>query len=128
MPIQLYRWRLKLPKGDKMEAPVYDFIMGELIDSFVKVAQEVVDEHAAAHFPNNPRHILTVKRGRKYAKLIRTDEDGSHRSVHCFVNMENGDILKAATWAAPAKHARGNVADADGGRSAVGPYGANYIR
>lgn len=69
-----------------------------------------------------------VKWGRKYAKIV-TGTTTSHamRSVFCFVNRENGDILKAASWKAPAKHARGNVLR-DDRLDAVGRYGANYMR
>jgi hypothetical protein len=47
--------------------------------------------------------------------------------VYCFVDLTNGDILKAATWKAPAKHARGNILAVDP-MSAVGIGGANYLR
>jgi hypothetical protein len=94
------------------------------IENFVAVAQEVIDVHMAANFPTLPRPVLTIaKGGRKYAKIVRTD---SQASVHCFVEKETGTILKAASWSTPAKGARGNISDADGGRSAVTPYGAKY--
>ena len=74
---------------------------------------------------------IEVDFGRKYAKLvsIETRPDGvvTGRSAFCFVNMENGDVLKSASWAKPAKHARGNILDASGGMNAVNPYGANYL-
>jgi hypothetical protein len=54
------------------------------------------------------KHTLQISKGRKYTKLISVDTLGS-RSVWCFVDQTNGDILKAATWSAPAKHARGNI-------------------
>ncbi len=28
------------------------------------------------------------------------------RSVYCFVDLENGDVLKSASWKAPAKYNR----------------------
>ena len=63
----------------------------------------------------------------KYARIVKTTRPGTSRSVHCFVNLENGDILKAASWKAPARHARGNIFDSDR-LKAVGAYGANYLR
>lgn len=72
---------------------------------------------------------VLVEFGRRYAKLISMDvrngETSAH-SVYCFVDMTNGDILKAATWKAPAKHARGNVLS-DERMNAVTAYGAVYI-
>ena len=73
---------------------------------------------------------VSIEFGRRYAKLISMDvRNGteSAHSVYCFVDLTNGDILKAATWKSPAKHARGNVLRSDR-MSSVGPYGANYMR
>ncbi len=64
---------------------------------------------------------LSVFYGRKYAKVERAN------AVYCFINLENGDVLKAATYSSPAKHARSNIYDADFGVSGVNEYGANYI-
>lgn len=69
-----------------------------------------------------------VKWGRKYAKIVTgTTTSNRHGSVFCFVDRTNGDILKAASWKAPAKHARGNVLR-DDRLGAVGRFGANYLR
>jgi hypothetical protein len=96
------------------------------ITDFVKVAQGIIDTHMAANFPNLDRPILSIdKGGRKYARIVR--DDGSQKSVHCFVEIATGDILKPAGWKSPAKHARGNINDADGGASAMTPYGAKYL-
>jgi hypothetical protein len=48
--------------------------------------------------------------------------------VHCFVDVTNGDILKAVSWKAPAKGARGNVLTYGEVSEAVSAYGANYLR
>ena len=54
---------------------------------------------------------LELSYGQKFIKVIRTDADGSHRSVHSFVDFE-GNIWKAASWKAPAKNfTRGSVFD-----------------
>lgn len=50
-----------------------------------------------------------VKKGRKYHKVIM--QDGTHRSVHCFVDMKTGDVYKSASWNAPAKGVRFNLLD-----------------
>lgn len=50
--------------------------------------------------------------GSKYVKVVKISAGGS-RSVHSFVEKENGAIWKAASWKAPAKNfVRGNVYDA----------------
>ena len=67
---------------------------------------------------------LTVKPGRNYIKIIRGG------SVWGFVvatendkKFRQGDILKAAGWAAPARnHARGNVLDGGYSVQWTGPH------
>jgi hypothetical protein len=65
---------------------------------------------------DRPAWFVTFERGRKFIKVV-TESYGS-KSVHSFIciqpdgKFQFGDILKAATWAQPAKNfARGNVLD-----------------
>ena len=46
---------------------------------------------------------VTVKKGRKYFKVI------CDNSVNCFVDVNNGDVYKPASWNKPAKHVRFNL-------------------
>ena len=48
-----------------------------------------------------------VESGRKYHKIIM-DANGS-RSVHAFVDKKTGEVYKAASFKAPAKHVRFNL-------------------
>jgi len=66
---------------------------------------------------------LTVKFGKKYAKII-SDE----ASAWAFIDLRNGDVLKPASWKAPAKHARGNIYDINGGVGRLGWTGPHYLR
>lgn len=66
-------------------------------------------------------NTLCVFYGRKYAKVERGNV------VYCFIDLSNGNLLKAATYNAPAKHTRSNIYAADHGLSGVNEYGANYI-
>ena len=60
---------------------------------------------------------ITLNVGRKFVKIIRDTSvwgfvakaDGIHKGIP----MKIGDVLKAATWNAPAKHTRGNIFDND---------------
>lgn len=52
-----------------------------------------------------PRYKFVIESGRKYHKIVMFDS-GNARSVHAFVNMKTGEVYKAATWQAPAKHVR----------------------
>jgi hypothetical protein len=54
---------------------------------------------------------IEFEAGSKYVKVVSISGGGS-RSVHCFVEKENGNIWRAASWKAPARnHIRGNVYD-----------------
>jgi len=66
----------------------------------------------------DPSKTFSVNFGRKYAKITSRDANGAGGGVWGFVEIESGNLLKAASWSAPAKHARGNIADAS--------YGNNY--
>ena len=46
-----------------------------------------------------------VETGKKYHKVIFVD-GGGHRSVHCFIDKQTGQIYKSATWKSPAKGVR----------------------
>ena len=51
-----------------------------------------------------------IEEGRKYHKIVMECENGS-RSVHAFVEKKFGNVYKAASWKAPAKHIRFNLLD-----------------
>ena len=64
---------------------------------------------------------LEVTEGRRYWKIISTNGAGTSRSVSGFIvkagdkKFREGDMLKPAGWAAPARNfARGNVLDGRG--------------
>jgi hypothetical protein len=48
-----------------------------------------------------------LETGRKYYKLVHRDRH--QRSVHCFIDKTTGDVLKPASWSAPAKGSRFNL-------------------
>jgi len=48
---------------------------------------------------------VTVKKGRKYFKVI------CDNSVNCFVDVNNGDVYKPASWNKPAAIVRYNLLD-----------------
>jgi hypothetical protein len=70
-----------------------------------------------------------VSKGRKFAKVLA---HGTQTSVHAFINLENGDVIKPATFNAPQKNADGtfsvryNLVDDDSREllfSKIDPYG-----
>lgn len=70
-----------------------------------------------------PAPIANVTYGKRYARVLVGNR------VHTFIDLNTGDILKAATYAAPAKNGvRGNIFADDVGRSVVNYHGAKYLR
>ena len=116
-----------------MTLPVYDkgFTQEEIdfgFEQFVHLVNEKIAKHYREKFPTlSPRRVTVNSRGRVYWKLV-SEADGAHSSVYCFVRKEDGAVLKAASWKAPAlNHARSFVTDTDHGMSGVGVYGAAYM-
>tara|TARA_Y100000592_G_scaffold92263_1_gene153708 strand:+ start:788 stop:1198 length:411 start_codon:yes stop_codon:yes gene_type:complete len=73
---------------------------------------------------------LSLNPGRKFIKVVEGNRvwgfvakvDGTH----CGLPMSKGDILKAATWRAPAKHSRGSIFDKEMHKS-FSWTGPNYL-
>ena len=55
-------------------------------------------------------HTFTVETARKYHKIIMTTH-GKNRSIHAFVDVKTGAVLKPASFKAPAKGIRYNLLD-----------------
>lgn len=77
-----------------------------------------------------------VEPGARYVKIVRVEQPNksctvksSSRGVHSFIDRRNGDILKAASWKAPAKHPRGNIYEEDYGLKSAGVscHGVRYM-
>jgi hypothetical protein len=101
------------------------------LDNFVQKLQELTNKHYA-ETSLKPNRISIDPNGKKYIRVVKTNinQDGSkgQKSVHCFINRENGDILKAASWKAPVtKNPRGNIYKFDA-LDAVTVYSAKYLR
>ncbi len=101
----------------------------DTLNKFVAAAQGVINAHFAQNLKNLVPDTLSIQEGSRYVRIVSTKGGSPNsQSVYCFVDKTNGDILKAATWRAPAKHARGSIHAADHGVSAVNSYGANYLK
>ena len=81
----------------------------------------------------NLRYNVDYSLGKKYAKVFTMYQDGSSRSVHSFVDMDNGNIVKGS-WKAPIRGkdgklaVRGNIWADDIGESKITQYGPKYLR
>jgi hypothetical protein len=91
--------------------------MAGAISTFLALWQERIDNYYAEKFPTLEPNQLEFKRGKKYYKVFSGHQ--GQVMVDGFIDIKTGDVLKAASWKATAKHARGNVLDDDHGMSAI---------
>jgi len=106
-----------------MEIRTVSFTQSEFdfnLTAYVAGCQALIDAE-------NAKEKLSISTGRRYVKLIakRTDRNGSR--VFAFIDMNTGDILKPATWNAPAMHARGSIFADDFGLSSTLWTGPKYL-
>ena len=92
----------------------------ESIINFVEVElQDNVTSYYTKNYPSLAIPKMEVSFGQKYAKVI------NNTSVWGFVDLSNGDLLKAASWRTPAKHSRGNILN---GTAQYNVYGPAYLK
>jgi len=63
--------------------------------------------HQRQH-PYGRNYSYALISGRKYHKVMQCI-DGQTESVHCFIDKKTGEVYKAASIKAPAKHVRFNL-------------------
>lgn len=110
-----------------MNTPVTPDDIRQRMISFVAGAQQMLDDYNTVQ-GYHWRDKLLIDSGKKYARIVKTDEKGENRSAWAFIDLTNGDILKPASWKTPAKHARGSILEPDFGVSKITPYGPAYLR
>ena len=114
------------PTPEPLEAPSKaDF--DRALDEFISYVNGVMVKHIQDNYASLKPGSVSAMHGQKYVRLVKADSDGGSRSAYGFVNKLNGDILMAAGWSAPAKHARANIFD-KGSWRAAGPYGMAYLK
>lgn len=83
----------------------------EVLENLKELCQ--VLEERSHRFSTNRKFLIEL--GRKNYKVIAQDEDTNgnliSRHAHCFVDKENGNIFKAASWSSAAKGVRYNLLD-----------------
>jgi hypothetical protein len=104
---------------------------------FVEGVQEISNDYFAKHLTRLVPDLYQVEGGKKYIKISKTDNGGEgSKSVHSFIvtvddprkGQRMGDVLKPASWKAPARHARGNIFSDKNGLEAVNDHGwVNYL-
>jgi len=77
-----------------------------VLAEFLEILRKNTNEYFTKHYHRLVAPTFTANMGKKYFKIVT--DNGTQRSVHCFVDLE-GNVYKAAGWAAPAKGVRYNL-------------------
>jgi len=96
------------------------------LEDFITDSQRKID-HDEERYQYVQKTKLEKTDGPKYVRIVAVNQSHNGRSAWAFVNKENGDILKPASWKTPAKHARGNIYKKESW-SSVGMYGPAYLK
>jgi len=89
----------------------------EGLDAYVQAVQKMQNDYWKVMkftFADPPTVVLELKQ--KYAKLVKVDGHNGSQSVHSFVDLSNGDIIKG-NWKSPIRTkgklaVRGNIFNA----------------
>lgn len=105
----------------------------EEILAFVQAASKRHNDRLRAAYPTCEvnHETLGIQWGKKFARIVTQTVEGAPRSAFGFIEIATGNLLKTASWSAPAKGVRGNirVGDASNGwNGAVGDHGMAYLR
>ena len=76
-----------------------------------------------------PTVVITHTEGARYIRICTEDTLGYSKSVYCFLDKTNGNLLKGS-WKAPVKNGvRGNIFEGkDHWESRFNHHGPNYLR
>ena len=108
-----------------MSHPIVDQKLLNRVEGYVERLGILREEDYKEEHPDQIAPPINIELGRKYAKVV------AGASTHTFINMENGDILRAASNRHPTPPdtgVRGNIFDDDYGISCVGPFCTRPIK
>lgn len=91
------------------------------LEDYINKLKLESDEKFKKHYPatwdRGGQDFFTYKEGGKFYKIVVGSGEAVLKtksgSVFAFVDKNNGDIYKAASWNAPAKGVRGNIFEKD---------------
>ncbi len=105
--LNVRKWTLML-----CEALQDDFINDSIKRQKFFGASDYSNERIEAIKRGEDLYEFVIETGRKYHKIIMVVPNGDRpasRSVHAFVDKKTGEVYKAASFKAPAKHVRFNL-------------------
>lgn len=114
---------------------VYDTKVGtylqtnSVVSTFIYEVNSKIEEYYREKLSNLPMPLIQIDLGNKFIRITCNNScwgfisrvDGTLKGAP----VKKGDLLKPATWKAPAKHARGNIIE---GTARWGIYGPEYLK
>lgn len=99
-----------------------------IVDKFIEKVNTEIQSYYSTNLSNLTPNPMEMRVGTKFIKLISNGSvwgfisryDGEYKGVP----IKKGDLMKAASRDAPAKHSRGNIID---GTARYGVYGVTYL-
>jgi hypothetical protein len=99
-----------------------------IVEKFVEKVNSEIQTYYSTNLSNLTPKPMEMRVGTKFIKLISNGSvwgfisrfDGDYKGVP----IKKGDLMKAASRDAPAKHSRGNIID---GTARYGVYGVQYL-
>lgn len=110
------------------DSPTFDTNLNLFLDGI----RAKIDAYWQQNGYTHTKPVIETMEGNRYIRIVSATKnvDGSYLSRSCwgFVDKTNGDVLKAAGWKAPAKHARGNIFALDFALASCDLHGPAYLR
>lgn len=105
------------------------FESNPVVKKFVDELNTTIEKYYKEHLSSLEFKPVVVEVGSKFIRIWHNSScwgfisrvDGILKGAP----IKKGDLLMAATWKAPAKHARGNIID---GTAKYGVYGPTYLK
>ena len=104
------------------------FKTNPIVHAFLKKLQRDFVEYYETTFPNLSIPVIRLDFGSKFIKIWSGQSCWGFISrvngIHKNAPIKKGDLLKPASWRAPAKHSRGNIIN---GTASYDTYGPTYL-
>lgn len=78
-----------------------------VVNEYVHAIEIAQAAYYGERYPTLDIPVVYVEYGRRFARIV---QERGQRSVHAFVDMTNGDVLKSAGWSAPQRTRDGKLA------------------
>lgn len=99
-------------------------VTNDSLTKFKKWVDEMICKHYADRLSNLEVPAIELNRGSKNIRVVLRG------SSWCFIEIETGKIMKAASWKSPEpkRYERGNVNDPESWKKWLDPYGPKGLK